>query len=95
MKKIDVKLSQDMRLCECGQPGCWRRATEHHHLFPDYKRHRELYGDLLDHDKNIKWVSHDCHDKMPNIQEKEFCEMLNIEPRGKTEKFKKWDFGRV
>lgn len=97
-KKIDVKLSEDMRLCECGKPGCWRRATQCHHQFPDTKPNRKLYGDLLDHNKNIKWVSHDCHADVPNISEKEFCEMLKIEPRSKTlrqKKYRSWDFGRT
>lgn len=98
IRKIDIKLSQDLRLCECGTPGCWRRATQTHHLFCNSKPNRKLYGDLLDHNKNIKWVSHDCHPDMKNISEREFCEMLKIEPRSKTEKqkrYKHFDFGRT
>lgn len=93
MKKIKIKLSQEARVCECG-PRCYKRATEHHHEFPNTKRNRALYGNLIDHDLNVKFVSHDCHPKMKNISEREFCERLGIEPRSKTEKFKGWDFGR-
>jgi len=85
--KIQTKLSCEFVFCECSE-NCYFRATQHHHEFPNSSTNRKLYGRLLDRDENIKLVSHHHHARMKNIQEKEFCERLNIQPRSKTEKAK-------
>ena len=83
MNKIDIKLSETRMLCECS-PDCCERATMHHHEFSNSRLNRKLYGKLIDHDKNVKLVNHDCHNSMPNISELVFCKRLGIEPRSKV-----------
>lgn len=94
MKKIDLNLNEKIYFCECKEK-CFRRATQKHHKFPQSKRNRKLYGSLIDADDNIQLVSHDHHARCKNISEIEFCKLLNIEPRGKVYRFKKFDFGRT
>ena len=81
MRKIDTPLTEFYFFCECG---CGKVAQEKHHRFPNTKVNRKLYGDLIHHDLNIGFVHHDCHPNAINISEKEFCELLNIEPRSKV-----------
>jgi len=67
-------------------------ATEKHHLFSDTESNRRKYKKLLDHPLNIRYLCYSCHHghngKVEHLSEKEFCEMLNIRPEGKTERFK-------
>jgi hypothetical protein len=53
---------------------------------------RKKYKKLLDHPLNIRYLCYSCHHghngKVEHLSEKEFCEMLNIRPEGKTEQFK-------
>ncbi len=83
MKKINIKLSEIYFFCEC-EENCHERATQHHHIFPDTKVNRRLYGKRLDHDLNIKLANHNHHANMPNMSELEFCEMLGMEPKSKV-----------
>ena len=71
-----------------------RQATEKHHLFPNTKKNREIYGkELLDHKNNIQLLCYSCHHghngKVDHYSEKHFCEIMGIIPRGKTETFKR------
>jgi len=72
--------------CHCKQ------ATEKHHKFPNIKINRELYGKLLDDDRNIQHLCYGCHHghcgKVWHYSEREFCIALQIEPRSKTELWK-------
>jgi len=71
-----------LRPCEiCGKP-----ATDKHHLLSQTKRNRKLYGMLLDLSMNIMYLCNDCHlnKSIPKLTEKEFCEILGIEPRSKS-----------
>ena len=88
-RKIDVKLSEVFQFCECSNR-CMERADQKHHLLSNSKVNRKLYGDLLDHDKNIEYVNHNHHAEMPNISEIEFCKLLGIEPRSEVLKSKKF-----
>jgi hypothetical protein len=36
-------------------------ATQRHHKFPQYRRHRKHYGKILDEPFNILYVCVDCH----------------------------------
>ena len=83
MKKIDIKLNKVKVFCEC-KGFCLQRGTQHHHMFPNTKNNRKLYGDLLDEDENILFASNRCHEKMGHYSEVEFCEALGIEPRSKV-----------
>ena len=68
-----------------------RKAEHRHHLFSQSKINRKLYGDnLLDDERNIIYVCSVCHlnKPIPKLTEREFCEMLSIEPRSKTEKMR-------
>ena len=83
MRKIDVKLSKVKVFCECCVY-CKERGTQHHHLFPDTKNNRKLYGDLLDENENILFASNRCHEKMGHYSEVEFAEAIGIQPRSKV-----------
>jgi hypothetical protein len=60
-------------------------ATDRHHKFIQSKQNRKLYGKLLDDDRNILYVCSGCHlnDSVPHYSEREFCDILGIEPRSK------------
>ena len=87
--KIKLNLNSNVRICE--NPGCYRRATEHHHLFSDSKQNRRLYGKTLDNDLNILLLCYDCHHNKPlrKLTEIEFCNKLNIDVESKVLKSKK------
>lgn len=70
---------------------CNKRADHAHHKFSQTKLNRKLYGDLLDDSDNICFLCYNCHlnKPIPKFTEIEFCEALGIEPRSKTEIFKK------
>jgi len=91
MKK-NVKLSKENLFCEGERLGvlCLNRATEKHHLYSDKQQHRKLYGDLIDHDRNIQFLCYNCHHckSLKKMTEKEFCQKLGIKPRSKTERQK-------
>jgi hypothetical protein len=64
----------------CGKP-----ATHKHHRFSQTKWAIEKYGrKLIDDEKNIEWLCHDCHSSHNKIpaeliwSEKKFCEALGI-----------------
>ena len=65
-------------------------GSEKHHLFPNTKRNRKLYGVLLDDRKNIRYLCYRCHHghngRVDHISEREFCERLGIETRSKSGK---------
>jgi RecJ-like exonuclease len=51
-------------------------ATQSHHRFPQYKRYRKLYKNIIDESFNIQKVCIDCHlsGKVETWNEKEFIE---------------------
>jgi len=57
-----------------------------HHKFPQTDGNRELYGELLDDPQNLVPVCCDCHPSAEHYTEKEFCEIMEIEPRSKSGK---------
>ena len=76
-----------MRLCE----KCRERAAENcHHLFPQTRVNRRLYGKLIDAPCNIQHLCLRCHmghnGKVEHISEAEFCAVLGIETRSKSGK---------
>jgi hypothetical protein len=106
MKKIDTKLNSKNIKCECENFidcfNCKKFADHHHHLFPNTKQNRRIYGDLIDQDFNIMFINSDCHltRAIPHSTEIEFraraYEAGNTEiPISKTLNFKKnrlrWD----
>jgi hypothetical protein len=66
------------------------KATDRHHMMSNSKINRQLYGKLLDNEKNILHVCNGCHlnKDIPKLDERSFCELLSINPRSKTERFK-------
>ena len=62
-----------------------------HHLFPQKKWAKKLYGDLIHDPKNLQVLCYSCHlNKAPDkLTEKEFCDRLCIEVRSKLERNKK------
>ena len=63
-----------------------RRATQIHETFIDSKKHRELYGDLIDDPRNAFPVCFHCntgHANVEVIDEQEFCKRLDLIPRSK------------
>lgn len=62
-----------------------------HHKFSQTKLNKKLYGDLIHHYRNTIFLCADCHlnKAIPKFTEKEFCNALQIEPKSKSEKFKK------
>ncbi len=73
---------QSRRICKL----CGGRATDRHHLLPQTKQNRALYGKLIDDPANIIYLCNDCHlnKSIPHMTEKEFCEKLNIEIKSKS-----------
>ena len=65
---------------------CGNRSTDKHHLFSQTKQNRELYGKLLDDERNIMYLCNDCHlnKSVPKWNELEFCEAIGIEVRSKS-----------
>jgi 5-methylcytosine-specific restriction endonuclease McrA len=80
---------------------CGKAVSDHkHHLYSRTLKARELYGKLIDDERNIMYLCGGCHlnKSIPKFTEVEFCEAIGIEPRSKTaqiKKLKNWDFGRV
>lgn len=71
------------RICKL----CGAKATDRHHLYSQSKHARELYGKLLDDEKNIIYLCNDCHvggASIPKMTEREFCEAIGIEIRSKS-----------
>jgi hypothetical protein len=78
--------------CEC----CGKIADlrnfgyfQKHHKFSQTKVFRGLYGNLLDHKKNIQHVCRDCHtshrsEKLIHWTEIQYCRALKIKPRSVT-----------
>ena len=65
---------------------CKVRVAEHkHHIFSNTKQNRKKYGKLLDDRRNIMYLCSVCHlnKPIPKWTEREFCEALGIEYRGK------------
>lgn len=62
-----------------------RLATQQHHQFPQYKQHRKLYPEFIDHPDNLIPVCADCHmvKSLPHWTELEFCQHFGIKPRSK------------
>ena len=78
-----VTLGISSRWCElCGNQH-WHHK---HHLFPNTKTNRALYGKLIDDKKNLFKICESCHlsKPIPRWNEAEFCEALGIEKRGKA-----------
>jgi hypothetical protein len=66
---------------------CGGKATDKHHLFSNTKHNREMYGKLLDDEKNIVYLCNDCHvggGSIPKLTEREFCLMMCIEIKSKS-----------
>jgi 5-methylcytosine-specific restriction endonuclease McrA len=65
-------------------------SLEKHHLFPNTRINRELYGKLLEDPENIKFLCYGCHHghkgKVEHYSEKKFCGILGIETRSKSGK---------
>jgi hypothetical protein len=78
------KLSEQFHFCEV--EGCSNQAVHKHHKFSDSKKNRELYGKLLDDDKNIMLLCNDCHlwKALRKYNERVFCGIMGIEPRSKS-----------
>ena len=60
-----------------------------HHRFKQKIWRRKLYGDLLDDSKNCVYdlCNDKCHpeaDSLDTLNELEFCEMMDIDPRSKV-----------
>lgn len=75
-------------ICRCG-----KQASQSHHKFPQTKRNRILYGDLIDHRLNREPACADCHvsHRSPHLthwSEAQFCRAFGIEMRSKTARFK-------
>jgi hypothetical protein len=50
-------------------------------MFPQYKRHRKIYGNLLDADFNIRMMCIDCHisqKNLPTWNERQFREAAEL-----------------
>jgi hypothetical protein len=45
-----------------------RKATQRHHIFPQYKRYKKKYGKLLDEDFNIKMACGSCNISHRNVE---------------------------
>jgi len=91
--KINIDLSIVFRICEnCHE----RQAKEKHHLLSQTRLYKKLYGDLINHDKNIMFVCEQCHKwkGIKKLNEMEFCKMLDITPRSKTLRFSRFDLGK-
>jgi len=70
------------RICKlCGKS----QKIQGHHKFPQYKNHKELYPDFINHPDNLLDICVDCHmvKSIPTWSEKEFCEHFKIEVRSK------------
>jgi len=74
-----------MIYCPCDICGV-KAAEQRHHVFPQTKKNRKLYGTLIDDAKNIMYVCCDCHPKAKHMSEREFCAMFGIENRSKSGK---------
>lgn len=61
-------------------------AQQIHHIFPQTKPNREIYGELLDDPENTLPVCCDCHPEAHHYTEKEFCEIMGIEAMSKSGK---------
>ena len=74
---------QSVRICNI----CGRKATDRHHLFSNTKHNREMYGKLLDDERNIAWLCNGCHvggASIPKMTEREFCKIMGIEIKSKV-----------
>jgi hypothetical protein len=68
---------QGVKICSI----CGRKATDRHHLFSNTRHNREMYGKLLDDDRNIVWLCNGCHvggASIPKMTEKEFCSIMGL-----------------
>ncbi len=63
-----------------------RPATEWHHLFPQTKTNKRLYGELIHDRRNLLKLCHGCHEGAAHLTEREFCAVLGIDTRSKTGK---------
>lgn len=63
---------------------------QRHHLFSQTNVNKRLYPDFIHDNRNILIVCADCHltKTIPKYTEKEFCKVMGITPRSKTERFK-------
>ena len=71
-------------ICEvCGKA----KAIEMHHNFPQNKRNKHYYKELIYNLTNITFICKNCHiNHAPKWSEIEFCYAMNIEPRSKEGK---------
>jgi hypothetical protein len=65
-----------------------RPYEQGHHLFPQTKLNRKLYPDFINDERNKIMLCSICHlnKSVPHYTEKEFCEIMGIEPRSKSGK---------
>jgi len=75
---------------------CTRQATECHHLFSKTITNLRVYGkELINDEKNLQYLCYACHhglkqsngwDPAPlkKYTEREFIEVMGIEPKSKT-----------
>lgn len=70
---------------------CERPAEHRHHLFSRTAWATNLYGKLIDDDRNIMLLCSTCHlnKPIPKMTEKEFCNKLGIEIISKESKLEK------
>lgn len=79
-------IHNEMGICTC----CYlSKATQRHHRFSQTKTARRKYGKAIDDPKNIQHVCANCHAShagslLDRWNEREFCEALGIEYKGKT-----------
>ena len=65
-----MKINKPCEICKI------KVATQRHHKFPQYKRYRKLYKDIIDQPFNTQDTCADCHlsGKVETWTEKEFVE---------------------
>lgn len=72
----------------CEAEGCYDKATEWHHIFPKTKSNLKLYGSLIHDRRNLQELCYYHHHNAPvkHYSEREFCDMMDIQPRSKSGK---------
>jgi hypothetical protein len=74
--------------CElCLKKGIMKEAVHSHHLYSNTVYARKMYGEKINDKLNIMHLCFDCHivpkDKLPKMNEQEFCNKLGIICRSK------------
>jgi len=77
-----------MSVCAICKEPC--SLIQRHHLFSQTKVNKRLYPEHIHRPENIINVCVDCHlnKPIPKYTEREFCEVMGIAPRSKTERMR-------